>query len=414
MSGKYYTKFRHYLLYGIALLIPVSRKGVLLLLLLYGLNWLILQNYKEKFNLLKQRLGKILIFSSLYIIYALSLLWSSNLRAGLFDLQVKLSLFLIPFILFSEKVTDKSVRENVFKSYIAGCIITVCYCFINSLIQYTQTHAIESFVYIRFSVLFHPTYFSLFLNFAIVLIFFMYFSSYKHKRSETIIYGLLILIFSASIVLANSKAVLITLFITYLSAALYYGYRKNRIKESVIISVLLVSGMAVLLYHTPQINNRLKDSKRIINEYLHNEKLRDNEGTAQRILVWRSSIKIIKEYLYTGVGAGDVKDMLMEDYMANHYKNIVEKKLNSHNQYLQTMVALGIPGVLFLLMILFYPLILNRRNTNYLQLMFVIITAINFLTESMLETQAGVVFFAFFNTYLFTEYFIILPARKNP
>lgn len=410
MIGSYYTKLRSYFLYGIAFLIPVSRKAVLLFLLLYALNWLFLQNYKEKYCLIKLRYREIMIFTSLYLFYALSLFWSSNLGTGLFDLQVKLSLFLIPFILFSEKVLEKNIRNTLFKFYIAGCIFSVGYCFIHSLILYFQTHSIESFVYIQFSVLFHPTYFSLFLNFAIVVILNIFFTSEKIKKAEIGIYSFLLLIFSASIVLANSKAVLITMFFTYLSAALYYGYKKNRLKESVIISVLILSGFIVLLYRTPQINNRLKDSKRIINGYLHDEKLRDYEGTAQRILVWRSSVKIIKAHLFAGVGAGDVKDKLMEDYEAHQYKYIIEKKLNSHNQYLQTMVALGIPGIVFLTMILLYPLILSIRKRHYLHLMFIFIAAINFLTESMLETQAGVVFYAFFNALLF----ITSPNPKSP
>jgi hypothetical protein len=33
--------------------------------------------------------------------------------------------------------------------------------------------------------------------------------------------------------------------------------------------------------------------------------------------------------------------------------------------------------------------------------MFIVLIAFNFLFESMLETQAGVVFYAFFNAYLF-------------
>ncbi len=410
MIFSYYTKLRSYFLYGIAFLIPVSRKAVLLFLLLYALNWLFLQNYKEKFYLIKLRNREILIFTSLYLFYVLSLLWSANLGAGLFDLQVKLSLFLIPIILFSEKVLEKKTRDSVLKSYIAGCIFSVIYCFINSLILYFQTHSTESFVYIQFSVLFHPTYFSLFLNFAIVVILNIFLTSEKIKKAEIAVYSFLLLIFSVSIVLANSKAVLITMFITYLSAALYYGYKKSRLKESVIITVLILSGFIVLLYRTPQINNRLKDSKRIINEYLQNEKLHDYEGTAQRILVWRSSVKIIKAHLFAGVGAGDVKDKLMEDYEAHHYKYIIEKKLNSHNQYLQTMVALGIPGLLLLLLITLYPLVFSIRNRNYLQLMFILIVAINFLTESMLETQAGVVFYAFFSVLLY----ITSPSQKSP
>ena len=50
----------------------------------------------------------------------------------------------------------------------------------------------------------------------------------------------------------------------------------------------------------------------------------------------------------------------------------------------------------------------SLKTKDYLYSLFLILIAINFLTESMLETQSGVVFFAVFNTLFFFQW-----ADKN-
>jgi O-antigen ligase len=101
------------------------------------------------------------------------------------------------------------------------------------------------------------------------------------------------------------------------------------------------------------------------------------------------------------VGTGDVKDHLLEKYREKQLYNALGLELNAHNQYLQTMLALGIIGLLILLLNIVLPALYGMEMKHYLYLIFLILVAFNFLFESMLETQAGVVFYAFFNAYLF-------------
>ena len=77
-------------------------------------------------------------------------------------------------------------------------------------------------------------------------------------------------------------------------------------------------------------------------------------------------------------------------------KELYSKKLNSHNQFLQTTIAIGLPGLIVLLLILGIPLFLFYRQSDFSAVIFVLLIVFNFLFESMLETQAGVIFFSFF------------------
>jgi O-antigen ligase len=76
-------------------------------------------------------------------------------------------------------------------------------------------------------------------------------------------------------------------------------------------------------------------------------------------------------------------------------------RLNVHNQYIETLIGQGIIGLLWLLSILLLPLIISIKEKKIFFIGFIIITGINLFFESMFNTQAGVIFFAFFYSLFF-------------
>jgi O-antigen ligase len=93
-----------------------------------------------------------------------------------------------------------------------------------------------------------------------------------------------------------------------------------------------------------------------------------------------------------GYGVGDAKKILIDTFKE---KNIPfsGNKWNFHNQYLQSWTEVGILGVLLLMFMLLRPFF--EKGQHPLFLIFLGLTLIGFMTESMLERQSGVVFFAF-------------------
>jgi O-antigen ligase len=78
----------------------------------------------------------------------------------------------------------------------------------------------------------------------------------------------------------------------------------------------------------------------------------------------------------------------------------LDKRLNSHNQFLQTFVILGLLGFSVITLIFGIGLLRSYKSKNYFAFGFLLLVFINCLTESAFETQAGTVFFAIF--YCFT------------
>ena len=75
----------------------------------------------------------------------------------------------------------------------------------------------------------------------------------------------------------------------------------------------------------------------------------------------------------------------------------IEYGLNPHNQYKDTMIAVGCVGLLFLLSYFVFPVVLmwRRGKWDVLWLSLLLIVAFNALFESVFEQQKGILFFMF-------------------
>ncbi len=126
----------------------------------------------------------------------------------------------------------------------------------------------------------------------------------------------------------------------------------------------------------------------------------------QRIEFWRASVGIIKKNVWTGVGTGDTKQAFAEQYTVMNSRLDVQHRLRAHNQYLTMWLTYGVLGFLLFVLMIVSPL-LNSGWRNTLHTSFIVIAALSFLTEDTLESQAGVMFFAFFYVFL------LLPKVKE-
>ena len=135
--------------------------------------------------------------------------------------------------------------------------------------------------------------------------------------------------------------------------------------------------------------------------YNNYERNGDANGSSvfQRVEYIKASFEIIKDNPVFGVGTGIVK--VFADYYENTNSKLKpEYRLRSHNQYLAIMVAFGVVGLLWFLFSMFYPLIADKRNRNYLYIVFLFIVMLSMFTDDTLETQVGATLFAFFNSFL--------------
>ena len=132
----------------------------------------------------------------------------------------------------------------------------------------------------------------------------------------------------------------------------------------------------------------------------------NGHSLTMRLEFWKAAIGIIKENPLLGIGTGDVKTAFDAQYKKMNSPLNPQWRLRAHNQFLEITIALGLIGLLFFLFSLIYPFLSFGRNIDYFYAAFFIIAVFSMFSEDTLETQAGITFFAFFNSFF-------LFARQN-
>ena len=113
---------------------------------------------------------------------------------------------------------------------------------------------------------------------------------------------------------------------------------------------------------------------------------------------------MINQKIIFGYGEGFSGVELNKLYKNKGYEQLENKNLNSHNQFLQCFLDHGLIGGCTIIFFTIIMLSKSLKTKDYLYSLFLILITINFLTESILETQSGVVFFAVFNTLFFFQW----------
>lgn len=125
----------------------------------------------------------------------------------------------------------------------------------------------------------------------------------------------------------------------------------------------------------------------------------NGHSITQRLEFWKAAETIISEHPVFGVGTGDAQLAFNEQYDKTNSSLTKEWRLRSHNQYLAIMVTFGIFGLIWFLFALVYPAWKLGQFTNLLYLSFFVVAVMSFFTEDTLETQIGVTFYAFLNSF---------------
>ena len=359
-----------------------------------------------------------------YIIVGISLFYSENKSEAYFDIEVKLSLFIVPLMLFLLKKNYESKNNFFLLTFAIANVIATLICIIIALknsisfsdgftfndtvpgiYEDTNTSPPSYFFYSNFSIFKHPAYFSAYLTLSFFIFIHLLkekFYILKNKQLSYFIYYFSLILIPISIFFLQSKAGYIIFYILIIIYFITLSIKSNKIWHSIIIPITIIL-IALYTYTTNSrfyyIKNALKQKEDFIKaiKNKNHQYLIEHFGI-DRVSLWLITTEIAKEHLIIGCGAGDVHNELNKKFKEYQLNNFVEKHYNTHNQFLETLLAQGIIGLIILLCWLFYPFFKRHYYTakNYLLLIFLTILIINFMFESMLNSISGVIFTAFF------------------
>lgn len=404
-----WSKRDQYVITIIAFIIPFGIRLLPSFIILLGLFWIFTGGIKrtiEYFFYSKEK-NRFFLFLLIffYIFHLLSLLYTENFGPGTFDIQVKLSFLLIP--LFLTGIPKNSIDlDKVLNSFIIGTLIAAILCYFiaiwNSIgldsgkiifdVQPGENYWENFFLYNRFSVFHHPSYFAMFILFTIAIGFY-----YLNSNNESFFgnrFIVIIMVFlSVTLFLLSSRAGLLAWFILIIVFGLTFMQKRTRKSYRLAIPLVILLGVFSLLLIKISRYSTVKEEFKVYENYTQ-ESIKSSIGT--RMLLWEEALHVIKRNFFFGVGQGDIKTELHRQAKKKGYSQIVEKDLNIHNQFLETFVGLGIGGVILLVILLFGPVTKLKGKYFELFVYFIIIVTVNLVFESMFNRLAGVFFFAFF------------------
>jgi len=393
------------------------------------LNWLIEGNFKQKWQKLKHnRLA--LLFTGFYFLHVFGLIYTQNLFAGKFDLEIKSSIFIFPVILSTTTALSKKQFRIILKAFVFSCLAGTVICLVYAVHRNyeegrvftdTLTHIYKSifsddyipgkrtffnywyFSYNFFSSAIHiqPVYFAMYLVFSGFIAAWLWLNSRSEGKKSYPVLTVLFLIYCLIVIILLSSRMQVMAFIGILCfAILYYAYyKKTLIKGLLIIMGILILGISIVYIH-PVTRKRFLV---IIDEKADNT-TNTWSGRTLRFNKWKYTLEVIAKHPILGVGTGDAQDELQKTYFENNFELGYNKRYNPHNQYLHYALKLGVLGFLLFIACLLVPARFAFRQHNYLYLSFLALFALSCLTESMLERNKGIVFYAFFNSLFAFHY----------
>ena len=400
-----------------------------------------------------------IIFAMTWVIYLIGMIHTENQSVGWTQVSKKLGFLIFPMIfLFSDmSYMTKQRLKAIGNALILGCIL---FFFMNlvyavyDVIYNGETTArffdqeLMKWYYV------HHSYLSMYASLGLMFCFMEIFGDGSHKAKIINIIAYIILVIF--IILVRSRAGLIWMVLTFLLQWIWLTFIMKKKKTGLIMGGVFVLGVAGACVAFPQSLVRITDTiKNITNEHTSDH----------RLVQFKGYKSVLDENWLFGVGTGDRTDETMASYyrykdaiveeitpgmaviidqvIDNQYyepnesmrndmmemavkhnvdpnvvaKNLVEyqfiryaidNEINAHNMFFETIISVGIFGLLLLLAYFVIPLVLWIKNKTFdmLYFSFLLMIGFNALFESIFEVQLGIIFFCFFNVLLFNDNFI--------
>tara|TARA_B110000046_G_scaffold173149_1_gene195503 strand:+ start:11692 stop:12897 length:1206 start_codon:yes stop_codon:yes gene_type:complete len=372
------------LFFAIFPIIPNSLKGLPVILLAIGALFF----FKKR----EIKWKWLLINSSLFLAYTISVLYSNDHSVALKKLETALSVLVIPiafFLLLPHFKISNKLQQVFIKTFICSTtlfsIYSVVYItFRNSSLNYLWiTDGYRNIITDMPFIGQHPIYASIFL--ALATLFFVYLFKHRLFKSSKEVFLLLILtvINLVFLIFLSSKGVILALFIIVFFFFLLEKTKK-RYKSLIIVSFIL-SVLTLFIY-----NRRMNE---LISAQTY-EEFNPSLSTSVRLGIYGCSWSIIKKQLFIGYGVGDAQRELNLCY-ANKSDILLMHRFNSHNQYMDITIKTGVTGLFVFLGFLIINFLDAIKKKNQLLIMILVLYCILFLVENVLSRQSGVILFFF-------------------
>ena len=393
------------------LVLPLSDRWTVFMLWLFGMAVVVHVIANGKIELQHKQFRTALIFFLFLACHILSLAFDNDITLWWKTLEKKSPLLVIPLIFLFFDQRGIPTEKLAIQGFLAGLTLSGIVMILFAGWRTLKGEGTFPWTYHELASPFSKgaIYFSWFYASAVIYLLFRPHPFITKKISiALLIFFLLVLL-----LLASKLFILFTL-----PVALYKWFSdlpaiKSRKLYKVVIIVLAVTALYPFVNRMAELSNTRLDVLRQ-KSFAYDTPL---NGLTFRLLQYRFALEILNQEngYWTGVGINSKQKLLDE-----HYENLgiytgnpqLGDKgylgYNFHNQYLETLVGTGIPGLILLLLIIL-DIFLFRKGKLLFPLYVYFITVFFFFTESVLDRQAGIVFFCLI-VFTFSD---LYPAQNG-
>jgi len=406
-SGVQFLFFASLLYFTVLIPWQIKWLPISLGMMLAGLFWLISADFKAKLTRLSAN-KYVALFFSLYLLLVVGALFSPKPSEASQELLLKVPFIVWPLLLSTAIGLRKKSLDLLFKLFISSSILMLVFALGFATYRYANgaNGSVFYFSELLSLVRVPPHYMGLYLSFSYAILLYRMVSHKRVYQSISLnVLGLIVLTIGVILLSVRMQYLVFIL----INAIILYAYlRKRSGTAKAMFTFLGFSALFfTLLFLIPGSRSRLVDTYNEVRSY---EGMVENKQTNPRKFLWRSALDVIDENFWFGVGTGaeDINlNAKLEEVDAIFWDGhqtyqLYEMRYNYHNSYLQTFAANGVFAFLILVALFIYPFLKLRRHPYKAEAgFFLLICGLSFFTESMLQRQAGVMFFSFFYSLFF-------------
>ena len=376
-----------------------------LTLLLFTIVWFSKTARKNFFNFSKNKInfGIILFF----VIQIASWLYSEDKATGFDILQRRLPLLILPLAFCLIDFNEKTWRKIlIFFAFLTSFASLLGFAFgIYNTLKYHDTGYLYNDNISTFLFGIQAVYFAFYVNIAVII--FLYLLIYKsddfRKLKGTMIFSIIWLLF-INFMLA-SKMAMVSLLIIILLMTFKYILSNKKYFEGIIIIMSLFIALFIVNKLSPKTFNRFKgithtsfqfDNTKAENHFNADFDESKWNSTNTRIAIWQCGLDIFKANFIFGTGLGDRDKALQNEYSKKQFVYAIETEKNTHNQFLDIAVSMGIIGVMVFIFVFFvYPIKVFFQQKQSFAIFVFMCLALCLLTENMFNRYEGQIFISF-------------------
>lgn len=351
----------------------------------------------------------VLAGSLFFLLQLIPLAYSDNFMEAWKHVQVKSALLFLPLGFYSCPFINKTRFGVLMKAYVFMLALLLTWCLGVSFVKYQFHHAgITVFFYHQLvaNLGHHAIQYSILVYAGLIYLLQAVFEGryVVNRNVHLLLLGYLI----AGILLLSSRLVILFM----LCSLLYYLFitLKKNINTRQVVSIMIVAGLlinCIVLFTNNPISRRFKDVMHGNMALLQQSTFDPGDyfnGVQFRLLQWRFVKEIMQENKawITGVSPARAQPLLNRKYVETHmYTGVPGTNdhgflgYNTHNQFLESLLQSGVIGLICFLFICFELVKLAVRQKSRMLYALVLLLLAYSLSESVLETQYGLIIFIF-------------------